>query len=763
MDKAKNSSSKEDITIKIKLLDVFPTMNDLKQQSNDIDIIFQGLNIFYNLFELLTNKTEITLKINNKSSIIVSLIKKNELFATSIYNIKQGEQWITFSYENKKKKDTSLAKSLMNCIKLKLICEIEHDSNANNMINSKKLKFNNMTNNSKSNYSTVLTEENNNCKSQSYIEANFHKIKTNKGLKKISLDSSPREKIIERSKFTFIVNNHSINNNSSNRQYIINKKKHFLDGIKDNNEEKGLRKMMTKKSYSKIIDDDLTKRLNKIFKKNDDNKPNLDLTQRVRKNNIDYSLNFSTKNKKNYSIINSKSNSLFNNFGANSVKRDKNAVKSKLLYNSNNRKTEIKNITHEYNNKKNEKEISISNINNTNKSKNCNDNNKFKKLNLKTERSHEDIPKINIIGSKGGVGMFTNRRNKDIIKDLKNNTSATTKTPEIIKSNKYNMKSLHNYHNTIESENFFLNETQNTKHKTKEVKDHSIYRDISSDFDKDENNKICDDASNDSNDDMNNFSRLKEDFILLYSDNYVNNVQEDLLKLEIDLFVEKMTGLISAYHQEMNDRKILNQMIENDLKRNSEKYLTLSKLNYKLNLVKKNYKRKCLILNKNKNNLKDINDKNFETNKNEIELFKLIFTNKKEEKNKSNLLDTKKELKNIIKNLLSKLKNKKIIMKNDIYKKWIDMNQSEIDIKNLIDNETKYIKPKARTRAIPKLQHTKFNSKTNNNEILLVNDNKSEKNIYNTHTHNSNTNIYNKNSAIFSLYPNKFYSRKIPK
>ena len=325
------------------------------------------------------------------------------------------------------------------------------------------------------------------------------------------------------------------------------------------------------------------------------------------------------------------------------------------------------------------------------------------------------------------------------------------------------MKSLHNYHNTIESENFFLNETQNTKHKTKEVKDHSIYRDISSDFDKDENNKICDDASNDSNDDMNNFSRLKEDFILLYSDNYVNNVQEDLLKLEIDLFVEKMTGLISAYHQEMNDRKILNQMIENDLKRNSEKYLTLSKLNYKLNLVKKNYKRKCLILNKNKNNLKDINDKNFETNKNEIELFKLIFTNKKEEKNKTNLLDTKKELKNIIKNLLSKLKNKKIIMKNDIYKKWIDMNQSEIDIKNLIDNETKYIKPKARTRAIPKLQHTKFNSKTNNNEILLVNDNKSEKNIYNTHTHNSNTNIYNKNSAIFSLYPNKFYSRKIPK
>ena len=763
MDKAKNPSSKEDIIIKIKLLDIFPTLNDLKQQNKEIDIIFQGLNIFYNLFELLNNKTEITLKIKSKSSIIISLIKKNDLFATSIFNIKQGEQWITFSYENKKKKDTSLAQSLINCIKIKLNCEIEHNKNANNMIlNSKKLKFNNMTNNSKSNYSSVLTEENNNCKSQSYIEANFHKIKTNKGFKKISLDSSPREKIIERSKFTFIGNNHSINNNSSNHQYIINKSKNFLDDIKDNNEEKGLRKINTKKSYSKIIDDDLTKRLNKIFKKNEDNKPNLDLTQRVRKTN-DYSLNFSTKNKKNYIIINNKSNSLFNNLGINSVQRNKHAIKSKLLNNSNNRKTEIKNITHEYNNKKNEKEISISNINNTNQSKNYNDNNKFRKLNLKTERSHDEIPKINLIGSKAGVGMFTNRRNKDIIKDLKNNTSATTKTPEITKSNKYNMKSLHNYHNTIESENFLLNETQNTKHKTKEIKDHSIYRDISSDFDKDDDNKICDDVSNDSNDDMNNFSRLKEDFILLYSDNYVNNVQEDLLKLEIDLFVEKMTGLISAYHQEMNDRKILNQMVENDLKRNSEKYLTLSKLYYKLNFIKKNHKRKCLILNKNKNNLKDINDKNFETNKNEIELFKLIFPNKKDEKNKLDTIDTKIELKKIINNLLSKVENKELIMKTDLYKKWADINQLEIDTKSLTNNEKKYIKPKARARAIPKIQHTKLNSKTNNNNVLVVNENKSEKNIYNTHTHNSNIDIYSKKSAIFSFYPNKFYSKKIPK
>ena len=51
--------------------------------------------------------------------------------------------------------------------------------------------------------------------------------------------------------------------------------------------------MKTKNSYSRIIEDDLAIRLNKIVHKKDDNK--LNLTQRSRKNhnsngNLDYSL-----------------------------------------------------------------------------------------------------------------------------------------------------------------------------------------------------------------------------------------------------------------------------------------------------------------------------------------------------------------------------------------------------------------------------------------------------------------------------------------
>ena len=67
----------------------------------------ENLDKFYNLYELLENKTELTIDIKNKTSINISLIKSNNIFASCFYNIKQGEQWLTFSYENKKKKEIS--------------------------------------------------------------------------------------------------------------------------------------------------------------------------------------------------------------------------------------------------------------------------------------------------------------------------------------------------------------------------------------------------------------------------------------------------------------------------------------------------------------------------------------------------------------------------------------------------------------------------------------------------------------------------------
>ena len=52
-------------------------------------------------------------------------------------------------------------------------------------------------------------------------------------------------------------------------------------------------------------------------------------------------------------------------------------------------------------------------------------------------------------------------------------------------------------------------------------------------------------------DEDNEFFRLKSDFDLLYNEEYIYNIKNDLLKLEIELFVEKMIELISGYHKEI--------------------------------------------------------------------------------------------------------------------------------------------------------------------------------------------------------------------
>ena len=783
MDKSKNPNCEENIII-IKLLDIFPSISDLKERKNDMDIIFQGLDIFYNLFELLTTKKEITLKTNNKSSIIISLIKSNNLFATSVFNIKKGIQWISFSYENKKKKDSNLAHSLIDCIKIKLNCEI-HKKNINNnnnlVTNTKKLK-NNISNQHKLNYAVVLTE-NNNIKSQSFIDSNFHKFNvinnnkllTNKGNKKINLETSPKEKDLEKSKFTLIKNNNSNNNNntinsnkSSNNQNhienIVNKKKNYLDNNKNNQEDKSLRRMKSKNSYSKMLDEDLAIRLNKMVHKTDGN--NSTLTQKRTKNNIsngnlDYSIK--STNNKNYN-----STFLINNFGTNKIQKNKQMLKNKFLYNSN-KKAEIKNIGNDY--KKSETEVSINTINNLTNSNNNSNINISKRRNYvnRVEKTQDNIENLN-----AKVGTLTNRRNKDVIKDLKNNTSTNAKTPDLTRS-KYNIKS--NDKSSVYTDKYDKN-TLNEEYNKNRNSFINIFSDLDNDIEED--NKYLDEFSNNSIEENNNYDKLKEDFVILYNDNYVNNVQEDLLKLEIELFIEKMTGLISTYHYEINERKLQNKIIEKTLQENSEKYLHLCKLYCKLNLIKKNYKKKYLRLMKNKNNIKDINNKNFDANIKEIDLFKIIFpiNNNEIVKNNNSVTDKKDELKNITKNLMSKISNKNIIKKTDLYKKWCEINKEiyiitkKKLINKSIDIENKYKKPLARARVIPKLQQTKFISKVNNNiepniNSFINNDNKSETKIiinkgvgnYNSFTHNPNKEIYSKNSAIYA----KYYTRKYAK
>ena len=137
-----------------------------------------------------------------------------------------------------------------------------------------------------------------------------------------------------------------------------------------------------------------------------------------------------------------------------------------------------------------------------------------------------------------------------------------------------------------------------------------------------------------------------------------------MLKLELELFIEKMSDLFSEYHNQM-DEMILEKRINNkEYKIYFNKYLLYNKLNDKLENTKKKY-------NKDKNiiiNIREQNDKNVETNFNELDIFKIIFPDLIGKNNE----DKKKQLKNILSIILKNKENKELLKeKYDKYEKFV--------------------------------------------------------------------------------------------
>jgi len=116
--------------IKITLLDIKPSLKELEKNHNEISIIFQGINVFYNLRKLINNKTEIVIN-NCKNSLIMSLVKSDNLFASAIFNLKGGETWATFNYESSKSSSVKPNLNNINCIKIKIFCSKQMNRNKN--------------------------------------------------------------------------------------------------------------------------------------------------------------------------------------------------------------------------------------------------------------------------------------------------------------------------------------------------------------------------------------------------------------------------------------------------------------------------------------------------------------------------------------------------------------------------------------------------------------------------------------------------------
>jgi hypothetical protein len=198
----------------------------------------------------------------------------------------------------------------------------------------------------------------------------------------------------------------------------------------------------------------------------------------------------------------------------------------------------------------------------------------------------------------------------------------------------------------------------------------------------DDNTKIKNDINNNNMIDLNEdeiepdiFSKQLEDFQLLYSDEYIKSINNDYIKLEIELFIEKIIELTSLYNNQIEEKDFEYQILKNNYFKNISQFIEIQKLLDKLRIIRTQYNLK-------KHNLKEINMSHFSnsinnliTNKQEIKIFKTNFINEVQNK-----INKKKEmLKQIIKKLIEKDKNKNILNKNERFQIWIKNNCTKED------------------------------------------------------------------------------------
>ena len=124
-------------TMKLTFLEVNPPINELAKNKEEINIIFQGHDNFYDLKRHLSTKIPISLN-RYKKTIMMTLLKSNNIMATGLFTVRAGEQNVIFNYEDKKKNILKKAvniNKLIDCIKIKILCEFGNYICKNKSIN----------------------------------------------------------------------------------------------------------------------------------------------------------------------------------------------------------------------------------------------------------------------------------------------------------------------------------------------------------------------------------------------------------------------------------------------------------------------------------------------------------------------------------------------------------------------------------------------------------------------------------------------------
>ena len=683
---------KERANLKLFFLDLFPSYEEIDEANDGIIISFQNEDLRYNLLELIKNREEMFVPQQIPNQIIkINLLKGNNPYATGSFTVKNGEQWVTFSYEHKKKQATNFALSLIDCIKIKFLCKIDYVPAINNNLQLTNTEFQPSKNDSI--LANIMTKP-----SPKKLYGNFTSKKKNSynNEEKILVHDSLRT---EESKISKILDNISSSEMKSNNNLNLNNT--TLNSSKNNSnpllKSENLSEFNPLASSSEV--------LGKDFKNNEKNK-----TKNIKKiytNNLINNNKLDNK-KSNDMTLSSQKNKNKSNDKLNKVKGKANNNSSSNIVNTIENKNTNENNKSKQNLKKNKSKNLMDN--------NCSSNNNKSQTNKK-EKPTKNITKGNLININ-----FNEQKPKKFKKDISSKI-INPKNEEIIDKNGEN-----NVDNRKNSIQLNKEDIESTKDINNNINDNTEVNEENINHDDEENNiPSLEEYNNDlENLELDNFSKKLEDFQLLYNDEYIKNIKIEDYSLEIELYLEKLIELINEYHIQLEEKDIEYQLIKNMYHNNINQYLEIRKLNNKLQLMKDNYFFKKL----NSNPINQEHDKNYInnliTNKVEINMFNFIIYSQKEKDQK----EKREKIKKILKNILNKPKNENIINQNGEISKWVKLNMEQ----------SNQVKEKGKKKG--KIQKSKPESNADKGE------NKKKKNLNNNsnNTPSKVKNKFNKNS-----------------
>ena len=663
----KKDLSQQKIIIKLRISEIFPLTEEINNILSESSLIFNETNNNkYNIYNILYMLNNTIILIPTKSfdfsQINIDLMidnDKNRSRGILYINDNSDEQTVKFNITNKyinikfhysltiiNSNDENKTKSKEIEPKNKISKKFKKDEKLNNRLRK------NLTN----------IKQKNNCNIKIIKKRNNNKDLYNTERKNNFHFNVNKSQIIF--PCNLIINNKDTNDNKNNYSELwINDTKMFIKKIKKyislrnsrNNSQKEFKKYLSSKNINSYKDFS-----NKLIN------PISNLKNNIKNQNT---------NSSSSSIDIVKNNNIFD---IDEISKTKKYRTGKKLNHSTNPIREDSFTKNKYNNflsstASNKKFINNDKVRKEVKSK------LFKNFeeHVKVENNNES-DFINISNNNSYKREYSERNINDINENKNNNKLYTKKKIKNIYENKNNFFKINNKYNS--NENLINNCINNNGINKEIIKSPINYI------------KQSVQSNNDIFGTFIDFYQMKNDLYLLYNKKYINNINDELLKLEIDLFVEKITELINEYHKNITEEKIIYKYLINATKNYKKLFHIYFNLDKKLNKIKEK--------NKEKRDKMNINNKDILIFQSELSLFDILFENKKYEKEKKNNFEKKnfkilsKMLKNILIKILNKKYNKDLIFKVEKYKNWINQNieNGEENYFNEVLNDRKNVK-----------------------------------------------------------------------